>query len=441
MVISTNTVSDDNAGCSNLSIGDMVLESSLLANELEQSVQHLYKRNHFLIQLTRLSAIASVVSTGVGLRLYYVLYHAPFRHAWRLREAKRRVPQYQRAMKGFSIAGVGGFLFLFSPIGFPQKVERHNAEIVALDAFAMRCLVIKEQGEQLRQVGNVNRYSTELIGKENILQERPTHLSSFIRISIPCWNVRYCAEQYASAKEEIEHKKKRWWSSLMFLRSSFWTSSSRTSDAETLPNTSQNVLFLSLHPEKEIIQKEWVWALEREKRSGKEQRETRGILSSTTNEKVKRTARYALLRPPLGFRAHFSEDVTTKMVSPACESVETRNNTSVAPHQDGFSESPLDALASLSSSSSEISSGKSDGCSLTHNESTFFHFPSLISRCISYPHTIWKHFLPLYSSLHKKSDVALADAMEWNESVVSLRSLWYDGILKPLDTVRTGKSI
>lgn len=441
MVSFTNTASDDNAGCSNLSIEDVVLDSSLLANELEQSVQHLYKRNQFLVQLTRLSAVASVVSTGVALRLYYVLYHAPLRHAWRIREAKRRVPQYQRAMKGFSIAGVGGFLFLFSPIGLPQKVERHNAEIVVLDALGMRCLVIKELGEQLRQVGSVNRYSTEIIGKENSLHERLTQFSPLIRICIPCWGVAYCAEQYASAKQEMEHKKKRWWSSLIFWRSSFRISSSSTSDADALRNASQNFLFLSLHPDKEIIQKEWVWALERGKKSAKGRRETTCMMSSTQSEEVKRTERYALLRPSLGFPVHFTEDLTSKMVSSAFERAETRENKSVADQRDGFSEPPLDSLASLSTPSAELSSRKSDCCSLLHHGSIFIQFHSLVSQCISYPHTIWKHCLPFFSSLHKKSDVAPTDAIEWKESVVALRSLWYDGVLKPLDIVRTGKNI
>eukprot|EP00796_Vickermania_ingenoplastis_P012139 gene12139-8360_t len=103
----------------------------------------------------RLSAAGLMVSCGAAAaagRLYYTVQFAPLRHAWRITEAQRRVPQYVQAYRGLGSVGLLGLLVLLSPWGPPQRILQHRIAAEQTDAQAMLAMVLRRNASLLLQL-------------------------------------------------------------------------------------------------------------------------------------------------------------------------------------------------------------------------------------------------------------------------------------------------
>lgn len=430
----------------NVSLSDIVLDSGLLANDLEQAVQQLHHRRHSLIHLTRLFFVTSLVSTVVAGRVYYLLYHAPLRHAWRLREAKRRVPQYQRAMKSFSIAGIAGFLFLLSPLGFPQQMEECKAKAEVLDGLAMRCLVMKEQGKQLALVGSVNQYTKRIMEKETDFQKdeggssitstndsrsghntfRKPPLPPVVHVCLPRWHIEYCVEEYLAANEKKMQQKKGWWRSVVLRWSSlysFFTSGSSTSTTTSFPMLIPDLRSLLLHPQNERIAMEWKWALDGE---GKEEWKNGDGRTTCDHGRWKGfRSRYALVGGSL------NDEVSES----GKKGVEVHASTYELSHT--FEEQRK---------KQEKNTHNAEGGAARENVSapymSSFSSPPTTSLLLHYPRKVFDELLRMTHSLCwvSKKRRMKKEEEEWRKSVLDFQSLWREGVLKPLNTIKPSRT-
>lgn len=105
--------------------------------------------------LLRMTVGGSLAATVAAARLYYVLYHAPLRHAWRLREKNKKMVSYFYSMMGLGSAGVSGMVFLLSPIGFSHRASEERLLAEELESLAMRSLVLQRNLHTLYVVGGM----------------------------------------------------------------------------------------------------------------------------------------------------------------------------------------------------------------------------------------------------------------------------------------------
>lgn len=430
----------------NLTIPDIVLDSSILANELEQSVQQLHHQRYYLIHLTRFSFLASAVATAVASRLYYILYHAPLRHAWRLREAKRRVPQYQRAMKGFSITGISGFLFLLSPIGFPHQAEYRSLQADALDGLAMRSLVVREEGKKLCRIAEINHYHSEIVGnKKDIAKEChtcDTPIAALVHIRIPCWDMEYCDEQYSLAtKAKEQQQTKRLWSAFTSHWSLWSPSPSSSSTTLTLPRM-QLFRSLLLHPEQEMVKKEWKWIL---KGGEKEEMHIRNKKIPRVKNKGRRLlAHYVLLRTPREEKLHhlqeygemndISQSVLHAVEKEVKEEEKARDlsipGCALKPYP--HSSTPFLSLAtSRDSVDSHLS--RFNEVPFLDNASSESVETSYLRRGLKRTPSSSFAFLSRTNAMKMEKE----EEEEWKSSTAALQSLWCEGVLQPLNIIRS----
>lgn len=127
-------------------------EVNTFANNMLAYSNEAYEEAQKCVQWIRVTATLSIVTCAAALRLYYVLYHAPLRHAWRIREKNRKMISYYRYMIGLGSGGIAGLLFLVSPVGFPQRVWEKQRLAEDLEALGMRSLVLRENIRALNAV-------------------------------------------------------------------------------------------------------------------------------------------------------------------------------------------------------------------------------------------------------------------------------------------------
>lgn len=229
------------------SLSDRAVDCQALSNELSQSSQLIRRHNKFYVSLTKLTLLGSLSCLALSARLYYVLYHAPLRHAWRIKEAHRRVPQYRRLFIGMGILGVGGIMFLVSPAGFPQLIERRYRYADEIDGLAMRCLFLRQQFQRVYEIGARNNFFEDsphvhnavLEGEGNDVKNLGLSCNCHLPlvVQIPRWSMSYCFASSSSAE-----------------KTSRWRMLKKTILSSLPPQT------VLLHPSAEKIACEWIWA-------------------------------------------------------------------------------------------------------------------------------------------------------------------------------------
>lgn len=129
-----------------------VEEVSTLTNSITDQANNAHREIRRNVWAARWTTVLSVGACSIAGRLYYIVHHAPLRHAWRLREKNGKMISYQRYAITSGVLGLLGFLFVLSPLGPLQRATEQRELAERLEAMVMRCLVLKENICQLRGV-------------------------------------------------------------------------------------------------------------------------------------------------------------------------------------------------------------------------------------------------------------------------------------------------